>query len=446
MTSNMTKGNPVKLILSFMLPLFLGNTFQQLYSMADTIIVGRTISVEALAAVGATGAISFLVIGFVQGVTSGFAVITAQRFGAGDENGVRRSVATSIVLSLSITAIITFVSVLFARPMLDVMKTPPDITDMSYEYIKVIFIGTASAVFFNLFSSILRSLGDSKTPLIFLIIASIINIVLDFIFILIFKMGVAGAGWATIIAQFISGMLCFIYSLKKFPILHLAKKDWILSYRFAWQHFAVGLPMAFQFSITAIGTMLIQASLNSLGSTAVAAFTAGSKIDQLVSLPTVSLGVAVATYCAQNYGARRMDRIKRGVNKSAIIATIFSIIGGIIVIVLSKPLICLFIDSSENEVISLSQKYLFINGVSYTAFGLLFVYRNALQGIGQSMVTFFGGVWELVMRSLVAFCLVSRLEFTAICIASPIAWLGATIWLIAVYYIIIAKNKCLCQP
>ena len=366
MTNDMTKGSPIKLILSFMVPLLIGNIFQQFYNMADTIIVGRTISVEALAAVGATGSISFLIVGFVQGVTSGFAVITAQRFGAGSENGVRRSVATSIILGIAVTIVMTAISVLAARPLLEIMKTPSDIIDDSYNYIIVIFEGIAAAVFFNLFSSILRSLGDSKTPLVFLIIASIINIILDFVFILTFKMGVAGAGWATVIAQFISGILCFVYSLKKFPILRLTKHDWKFSWKFAWQHLEVGLPMAFQ-----------------------------------------------------------------------IIATVCGIVGGFVVITFAKPLVALFVGSGQNEVMSLSKEYLVLNGVFYVILGLLFVYRNALQGIGSSMIAFFGGVWELVMRSLVAFVLVSYLKFAAVCIASPVAWFGATIWLMIAYFIII---------
>ena len=319
------------------------------------------------------------------------------------------------------------------------MKTPSDIIDDSYNYIIVIFEGIAAAVFFNLFSSILRSLGDSKTPLVFLIIASIINIILDFVFILTFKMGVAGAGWATVIAQFISGILCFVYSLKKFPILRLTKHDWKFSWKFAWQHLEVGLPMAFQFSITAIGTMVIQSALNSLGSTAVAAFTAGSKIDQFATQPLASLGVAVATYTAQNYGARELERIKKGVTGAAIIATVCGIVGGFVVIMFAKPLVALFVGSGQNEVMSLSKEYLVLNGVFYVILGLLFVYRNALQGIGSSMIAFFGGVWELVMRSLVAFVLVSYLKFAAVCIASPVAWFGATIWLMIAYFVIINR-------
>lgn len=439
MANDMTKGSPTKLILNFMLPLLIGNIFQQFYNMADTIIVGRTISVEALAAVGATGSISFLIIGFVQGVTSGFAVITAQRFGAGSEGGVRRSVATSIILGIAVTIVMTAISIVVARPLLEIMKTPSDIIDDSYNYIIVIFEGIAAAVFFNLFSSILRSLGDSKTPLVFLIIASVINIILDFVFILAFKMGVAGAGWATVIAQFISGILCFIYSLKKFPILRLTKEDWKISWKFAWLHLEVGLPMAFQFSITAIGTMVIQSALNSLGSTAVAAFTAGSKIDQFATQPLASLGVAVATYTAQNYGARQLGRIKKGVTTAAIIAIVCGVVGGTAVITFAEPLVALFVGSGQSEVMSLSKEYLILNGVFYVMLGLLFVYRNALQGIGSSMIAFFGGVWELVMRSLVAFVLVSYLQFAAVCIASPVAWFGAGAWLMIAYFIVIKR-------
>jgi putative MATE family efflux protein len=441
MANDMTKGNPVKLILSFMLPLLLGNLFQQLYSMADTIIVGRTIGVQALAAVGATGSISFLMIGFVQGITSGFAVITAQRFGAGSEAGVRRSAAASISLSIITAVIMTAVSALAARPLLELMKTPPDIIDMSYDYIIVIFCGISSAVFFNLFSAIVRSLGDSRTPLIFLVLASILNIILDFALILGFGMGVEGAGYATVTAQIFSGILCFIYSMKKYKILRLHKEDWHFDRSFWGMHLAAGLPMAFQFSITAIGSMTIQAALNSLGSTPVAAFTAGSKIDQFATLPLISLGVAIATYAAQNYGAGKINRVRDGVTKAAFLSIAWSIIGGAIVIIFSRPLTSLFIGDGAEEVINLSKQYLMINGCCYIMVGLLFVYRNALQGISRSVLALIAGVCELVMRALVAFVLVGTLGFTAVCIASPTAWLSATVWLMAVYFIVIKKIK-----
>lgn len=441
MANDMTKGNPIKLIISFMLPLLLGNLFQQLYSMADTIIVGRTLGVQALAAVGATGSVSFLMIGFVQGITSGFAVITAQCFGAGNTTGVRRSAATSILLSICTAVVMTTVSVLAARPLLKLMQTPSDIIDMSYSYIIVIFGGISAAVFFNLFSAIVRSLGDSRTPLIFLILASILNVVLDFVFILNFHMGVAGAGYATVIAQLFSGVLCFFYSMKKYQILRLRREDWRFDKYFWLNHLGMGLPMAFQFSITAIGSMIIQSALNSLGSTSVAAFTAGSKIDQFATLPLVSLGVAIATYSAQNYGAGQIDRVRTGVTRAALLSAAWSIIGGAAVILFARPLTELFVGAESAEVIRLSRQYLMINGSCYIFLGLLFVYRNALQGISRSILALIAGVCELIMRALVAFLLVGALGFTAVCIASPTAWFGAMIWLMTSYFAVIHKIR-----
>lgn len=441
MANDMTRGNPIKLILSFMLPLLLGNLFQQLYSMADTIIVGRTLDVQALASVGATGSISFLMIGFVQGITSGFAVITAQCFGAGNEAGVRRSVAASILLSICTAAVMTVVSVFAARPLLELMRTPADIIDGSYSYIIVIFGGISAAVFFNLFSAIVRSLGDSRTPLIFLILASILNIILDFVFILNFHMGVAGAGYATVTAQLFSGVLCFVYSMKKYKILRLKKEDWRFDGRFWLNHLTIGLPMAFQFSITAIGSMTIQTALNSLGSTSVAAFTAGSKIDQFATLPLVSLGVAIATYSAQNYGAGKIDRVCEGVTKAAFLSIGWSIVGGAAIILFARPLTELFVGAESTEVIRLSRQYLTVNGLCYIFLGLLFVYRNALQGISRSMLALVAGVCELIMRALIAFVLVGALGFTAVCIASPTAWFSAMVWLMSAYFAVIGKIK-----
>lgn len=439
MTNDMTKGSPVKLILSFMIPLLIGNLFQQFYNMADTIIVGRTIGVEALAAVGATGSLTFMIIGFVQGITSGFSVITAQHFGAGDEKNVRRSVATSIALCIAVSVIMTILSTLLARPLLEIMQTPADIIEDSYSYLFIIFAGITASVFFNIFSSILRALGDSKTPLLFLVIACIINIILDFVFILNFKMGVGGAGLATVIAQIISCILCLIYSLKKFPILRLKKCDWSFDKRFILKHLNVGLPMGFQFSITAIGTVILQSALNTLGTIAIASFTAASKLDQFVTQPLASIGVAVATFVAQNYGAKKISRIKEGVKKSSIISIICGIGGAFIMITFSRPLLSLFIESGQEEVMSLAKQYLIINGSMYAVLGLLFVYRNALQGIGKGITAFFGGVWELFMRSAVAILLVPYFHFTAAAVAGPSAWIAATIWFLIMYFKNIAK-------
>lgn len=441
MVNDMTRGTPWKLLIAFSIPLLIGNIFQQLYNMADTVIVGRTLGVQALAAVGATGCIAFLIIGFVQGITSGFAVITAQRFGAGDERGVRRSAATSIVLSIGVTIIMTALSVLLSYPMLRMMNTPSDIIESSNAYISVIFAGVAAPVFFNLFSSILRSLGDSKTPLVFLIIASVINIILDFVFILTFKMGVAGAAWATVAAQLLSGVMCLVYSLKRFPILRLKREDWRFSWQFAWAHLRIGLPMAFQFSITAIGVMILQSALNSLGSTAVAAYTAASKIDQLATQPLVSYGVAMATYAAQNYGAGRPDRIKKGVASCCVISVISGVVGCIVVMLFRSQLVSLFVGGEKELVMDMVSTYLWINAVPYFVLGLLFVFRNVLQGIGSSTMPLMAGVFELITRSVIAFTLTGVFGFPAICVAGPAAWAAAAIPLMITYAVVIRRKS-----
>lgn len=441
MRNDLTAGKPGKLILQFTLPLLVGNLFQQFYSMADTIIVGRTIDVYALAAVGATGAISFLILGFVQGVTSGFSVITAQCVGANDERGIRRSVATSILLSVGVTVLFTFLSIYTARPLLELMQTPADIIDDAYRYIIVIYYGIVTSVFFNLFSSILRALGDSKTPLIFLIIACIINIVLDFACILLFHMGVEGAAWATIIAQAVSALLCLLYSLKRFPVLRLHKEDWAFSWRFAWQHLRVGLPMAFQFSVTAIGVMIMQAALNSFGSETVAAFTAASKIENIVSQPYNSLGVTASVFAAQNYGAGKIARIREGVRKSTLYSLIWAAAGGLLVVFGGRMLIRLFVGEASAAVFDQAQYYLNVMALFLFALGQLFIYRNVLQGVGRGAVPLAAGFAELVMRAFAAFVLTSALGYLGVCLANPIAWLGAVVPLAVAYFLYMHKMK-----
>ena len=295
MTHDMTTGSPMRLIVMFTIPLLIGNVFQQLYSMADTVIVGRTIGVQALAAVGATGPLCFLVLGFFFGFSSGVTVVTAQRFGAKDARGVRRSIAMATTLCTAISAAATIGSVILTGPLLRLMNTPEDIFDGSYAYLVVIFIGIGATVFYNLISGIIRALGDSRTPLIFLIIASILNIALDFIFILWFGMGVAGAAWATVISQLASGVWCLQFARRKYSQFQLKRQDWRFDWNFAWEHLRIALPMAFQFSITAVGVIVMQTVLNTFGSTAVAAFTAAAKIDQLAVQPGFSIGIAIAT-------------------------------------------------------------------------------------------------------------------------------------------------------
>ena len=434
MTKKMTEGSPAKLIVMFTIPLLIGNIFQQLYSMVDTLIVGRTLGVHALAAVGCTGSISFLILGFAMGVSAGLAIITAQRFGAKDEAGLRRSVAAGAWISIGVTAVLTILSVPLARKILELMRTPPEIIDSAYDYIVVIFWGIIASMLFNFLSNIIRALGDSRTPLLFLIIACILNIGLDFGLILGAKMGVAGAAWATIIAQMASALMCLWYIKKKLPILHLKKEDWKVTGWDISQHFKVALPMGFQMSIIAIGAVVLQFVLNGLGSVAVAAFSAAQRIDQIAAQPMNSFGTTMATYGAQNYGAGRIDRIKKGVFQCSLISVGFSIVMGLVNIFAGYQLAGLFVGSGETGVLSMAQTYLQINGALYFVLALLFIFRFTLQGLGKGFMPTVAGIMELVMRTFAAIFLTSSIGFAGACWASPLAWIGACIPLAAAYF------------
>ena len=431
-----------KLLVTMSLPMVISMIVQALYNIVDSIFVSR-LSEDALTAVSMAFPMQNLMISVAVGTGVGINAMLSRALGEKKFEAANKTAENGIFIEVLGYVLFLLIGIFVTKPFFLAQAGAGDIANMGIEYTRICLL-MSFGIFMQIgFERILQSTGRTIFTMITQSTGAIINIILDPI--LIFglfgmpKMGVAGAGWATVIAQFISGILCFVYSLKKFPILRLTKHDWKFSWKFAWQHLEVGLPMAFQFSITAIGTMVIQSALNSLGSTAVAAFTAGSKIDQFATQPLASLGVAVATYTAQNYGARELERIKKGVTGAAIIATVCGIVGGFVVITFAKPLVALFVGSGQNEVMSLSKEYLVLNGVFYVILGLLFVYRNALQGIGSSMIAFFGGVWELVMRSLVAFVLVSYLKFAAVCIASPVAWFGATIWLMIAYFVIINR-------
>ncbi|CUU47170.1 MATE family efflux transporter [Clostridium beijerinckii] len=438
-TRNLTKGNPAKLILLFTIPLLIGNIFQQFYNIADTFIVGRTIGVNALAAVGCTGSIMFLILGFAQGLTSGLSIITAQKFGADDKEGVKKSYFTGIVISMIITIILTTISTILARPILELMNTPVEIVDDAYNFVVVIFIGIIASMFFNFFSNIIRALGDSKTPLIYLVVACILNIILEFAFILIFKMGVTGAACATVIAQGVSALLCMWYIKRNLPILKLRRSDLKLSKETFLEHIKISLPMGFQASIIAIGAIILQFALNSLGATSVAAYTAAQKIDTLATQPMMSFGITMATYTAQNFGAEKIDRIKEGVKKCVFISVAFSIIVGLINTFAGYFLTGIFVGYDQKEVIRLSQIYLTSNGLNYFLLSLLFIYRYTLQGLGQSFIPTVAGIMELLMRTFAAIILSRPLGFLGVCMANPLAWLGACIPLISAYYISIRR-------
>ena len=434
MTNDMTIGNPVKLILLFSIPLLIGNIFQQFYSMVDTIIVGRFVGVEALAAVGTTSSMVFLVNGFVMGLTSGFAVLISQKYGAKDEAGVKKAVASSITLSIIATIIVTFISVISAKPLLALMNTPSNIMKDASTYIIILYAGNVAIIFYNMMAAILRALGDSKTPLYFLIVSSVLNIILDLVLIINFKMGVAGAAYATVISQGVSALLCVIYTYKKYKILRLKKEDFKVKKKYYRKHLKIGIPMALQFSITAIGIMTVQSAINIFGSTVIASYAASSKVLQLVMQPATTLGVTMATYCGQNIGAKRYDRIKLGVKKCVQISIITSLISAMVLIFLGKYFVMMFVSNPDAEILSYAQQVLNISAIFFIPLGLIFVYRNALQGIGDSFIPMMAGVYELVARAVVAFTLPKVLEFMGICLADPVAWFAAVIPLAYTYY------------
>ena len=434
MTNDMTTGNPVKLILLFSIPLLIGNIFQQFYSMVDTIIVGRFVGVEALAAVGTTGSMVFLVNGFVMGLTSGFAVLISQKYGAKDEAGVKKAVASSITLSIIATIIVTFISVISAKPLLTLMNTPSNIMKDASTYIIILYAGNVAIIFYNMMAAILRALGDSKTPLYFLIVSSVLNIILDLVLIINFKMGVAGAAYATVISRGVSALLCVIYTYKKYKILRLKKEDFKVKKKYYRRHLKVGIPMALQFSITAIGIMTVQSAINIFGSTVIASYAASSKVLQLVMQPATTLGVTMATYCGQNIGAKRYDRIKLGVKKCVQISIITSLISAMVLIFLGKYFVMMFVSNPDAEILSYAQQVLNISAIFFIPLGLIFVYRNALQGIGESFIPMMAGVYELGARALVAFTLPKFIGFTGICLSDPLAWIAAALPLGYVYF------------
>lgn len=436
MVRNLTKGRPLKQILFFALPIFIGNVFQQLYSMVDNIIVGNTLGDNAFAGVGATTSLAFLIIGFVQGLTAGFAVKTSQYFGNQDEERVKSSVATSIVLSAVLTVILTFASVFTTMPILNLMQTPDEIIEYSYDYIVVVFAGLGATMLYNLVSSILRALGDSKVPLLFLVLASVINVGLDLLFIVVFKMGVAGAGWATVISQLISGVACAIYMFKRYEILRLSRRHFKMSFKFSWAHLKIGLPMAVQYSIIAVGIMVQQAALNAFGTLYVSAYTAASKIDSLITQALVAMGSSVATYVGQNFGAGEIGRINKGVNQAMLVSVGLAIVGGLLVYFGSDLLTSLFVKNPSAEMLDLSKRYLFWQGVFYIGLAVIYVYRNALQGMGYSMLTTAGGVIELAMRILASFLLVKVWSYLGLCLSNPCAWIGVDVLYLTSYYLL----------
>lgn len=437
---DMTEGSPMKLILGFLIPMLFGLLFQQFYNMVDTIIVGKYLGVNALAAVGSTGSVNFMIIGFCIGVCSGFSIPVAQKFGEKNESALRRYVANGAWLSAVFSVVMTVVVSIFGRDILVWMRTPSDIIDGAYSYLIVIFWGIPAIFLYNLLSGIIRSMGDSTTPLIFLIISSVMNIALDLFTILVLKMGVAGAAWATVISQAFSGILCLFYMKKKFLILKMQGDEWKPERHAMLVLCGMGIPMGLQYSITAIGSVVLQAAVNSLGSVAVASVTAGSKIAMFFSCPFDAMGATMATYGGQNVGARKLERIHQGMKSCILLGAGYSVLIFIVLYFFSDTIALLFVDSREAEILLNTRQFLIINAMFYFSLALVNIVRFMIQGLGYPKFAIIAGVCEMAARSIVA-SLVVTFGYVAVCYASPFAWIAADIFLIPAYVYVMKGLK-----
>ena len=436
MTKNLTEGAPARLIFFFALPLVAGNMMQQLYAFVDTLIVGRFLGVNALAAVGCTGSLMFLTLGFIMGLCTGVTICTGQRFGAGDRRGVRQSAAACIILGVAVTLLLTAIVLPLTRTLLVLMETPPEILDGAYDFISIVFAGLVIFLLLYLQNCLIRALGDSKTPTIFLGITLGINVALEPVAILVLDWGIPGAALATVVSQAIGALLFFLYIRRRVHALHTRRADWIPNTAVLMAHLRMGLPMALQSSVIAIGAIILQVALNNLGALPVAAFAATQKIDAVAVMPMLSFGYAMAAYTAQNYGAQKYERIRAGVRVCLRMSIAFAVGMGILLIAFGTHVLALFVGADAagaEEVIAYGQTYLVVNGSMYAILAVLLVYRNVLQGLGQSVIPTIAGILELVMRAAAAIFLCSSLGFLGACMANPLAWIGAGIPVVLAY-------------
>lgn len=438
---NMTVGSPAKLILMFSLPLLIGNVFQQLYNISDILIVGRLLGVNALAAVGATAPLYFVFLLISFGFTGGLTVITAQKFGAKNYDLMRKSITHCVMASTFLSILIMVCLLCFLHPFLKIMNVPDIILDDAYKFMAVLTAGMVMIVFFNLLSGFIRAVGDSKTPLYFLIFSTVLNVIFNFILIYYFKLGVVGSALGTVSAISFAVVLCLFYMYKHFPIMRLKKTDWIYDKKFMKEHLIVAIPMAIQFSVLSLSLMIIQSVCNSFGPDVIAAFTAALRIEQLATQPLLALGIAMATYSAQNWGAGKLARIRKGVKVAAITSFIIAICISLLVRFVGSEMIAVFIKDKNPLIVEIGKEYLRISTNFYFFLGMIFVFRNTLQGLGKTIIPLTASCVELVLRSFAAIYLAKIIDYKGVFFAGPIAWVGASFVVIIGYYFIIRNLK-----
>ena len=439
MIQNLTKGNPAKLIVLFCLPLLVGNLFQQLYNITDILIVGRFLGVNALAAVGASAPIFFVFLLISFGFSNGLTVITAQKFGADEFDQMRKSMTHAIMASSVLCIFMTIVLVFFLKPILRVMNVPHEIENEAYTFMSILSIGLVMIVFYNLLSGFVRALGDSRTPLYFLIFSTLLNIVFNFVLIYFLGFGVAGSALGTVLATTIALILCGIYVYKKFDIIRLKKSDWCFDKQMLSSQLKIAVPMSVQFSVLSISMMVIQSACNAFGPDIIAAFTAALRIEQLATQPLLALGISMATYSAQNFGAKKITRIRQGVRFTVVVTFVLSVLASLLVRYVGRDMIAVFLSEKNELIIQTGKGYLSVSTLFYFFLGLIFIFRNTLQGMGKAILPLIASLSELTLRSFAAIYLAVVMGYRGIYYASPIAWVGAAL-IVTIGYALTIKN------
>lgn len=429
-TKTLTEGTPWKQILLFSIPIFWGNVFQLLYSLVDTKIVGSTLGTEALAAVGSVSTLHTLMTGFLNGLTLGFSLITAMCFGAKNRKRLKKTFAAAISLGVLTTLALVLMLMIFLHPVLNLLHVPQAQFEMAYAYISVLIVGLFATLFYNLCANTLRAIGDALTPLIFLILATVSNIGMDYLFILGFQMGVQGAAYATVLAQLLSVVLCLIRIFRKFPILHIQKEDFRFDRELMAEMYKSGLSMGLMSCLVGIGTILLQSAINTLGTTVIVAHTAARKVFELVSLPNSVLGSAMATYCGQNYGARRFDRIRQGIRASLIIAAVWAVVVFLICHTIEGKLIQFVASTTNPDVIYWGSTYLKVDMSFIVICGVIVILRNSMQGFGDRVIPVFSSCIKLAGKIMFAFVFAPMFAYWGIIWAEPMVWIAMVIPLI----------------
>lgn len=437
----MTSGKALPLIFSFAMPVLLANLLQQTYSLIDAAIVGKFLGIGAFSAVGASTSVIFLIIGFCNGCCAGFGIPVAQKFGARDYSTMRRYVAISLQLAAVMSVIIAIVTCIYCKDILRIMQTPENIFTDAYFYLLVTFIGVPCTFFYNLLSSIIRALGDSKTPFWFLLFSTVLNVILDLVCILVFKWGVAGAAIATLLSQGISAVLCFIYMYRRFEILKSTPDERKFQSKLAGNLLWIGVPMGLQFSITAIGSIMLQSANNALGSTSVAAFASAVRIKSFFMCPFESLGIAMATFTGQNYGAGKPKRIWEGIKASGLMMIVYAVFAFAVLMLTAGQLTLMFVDPHETEVISKAVFYMHVSCSFFPILGILCILRYTIQGAGFTNLAMLSGVSEMIARTLVSIYAVPAFGFTAVSFGDATAWLAADLFLIPAFIYVYHKIR-----